>query len=160
LRLCSTTILYPLVFCIYNIISILDGLIYYQQTARLSITQIVFVAIGTVILLVGVLSLSWRLSPEPGPSPATPIATSPFATTPAFELFPDEIFRDDVEQTAITTTTRPERRRSRAVSQVEFDGLKDILGDIDDDISTVDEEHEDNSVQVEESPEIEESTGK
>lgn len=34
------------------------------------------------------------------------------------------------------------RRRSRALSQVEVDGLKDLLGDIDDDASTIDEELE------------------
>lgn len=36
LKLCSTSVLYPLVFCVYNIIAILDGLLYYQQTSRLS----------------------------------------------------------------------------------------------------------------------------
>ena len=39
LRLCSTSVLYPLVFCIYNIIAILDGLIYYRQASRLSALQ-------------------------------------------------------------------------------------------------------------------------
>lgn len=37
LRLCSTSILYPFVFCVYNIIAILDGLIYFRQTSRLSL---------------------------------------------------------------------------------------------------------------------------
>lgn len=37
LKLCSTSILYPFVFCIYNIIAILDGLIYFHQTDRLSL---------------------------------------------------------------------------------------------------------------------------
>jgi len=36
LKLCSTSILYPFVFCVYNIIAILDGLIYFHQTDRLS----------------------------------------------------------------------------------------------------------------------------
>src|SRR5690606_37131119 len=35
LKLCSTSVLYPPVFCVYNIIAILDGLIYYQQASRL-----------------------------------------------------------------------------------------------------------------------------
>ena len=35
LKLCSTSILYPFVFCIYNIIAILDGLIYFDQASRL-----------------------------------------------------------------------------------------------------------------------------
>ena len=148
LRLCSTTILYPLVFCIYNIISILDGLIYYQQTSRLTHLQITFVALGTAILLTGVLSLSWRLSPEPGPPPTTPLAANPFATAPAYELFADDVYRDDVEQDASTTAPvdrRRRRRRSRALSQVEVEGLKNLLGDIDDDTSTIDEEREDDN---------------
>ncbi|KAL8916360.1 MAG: hypothetical protein Q9172_006341, partial [Xanthocarpia lactea] len=37
LKLCSTSILYPFVFCVYNIIAILDGLIYFRQTSRLSL---------------------------------------------------------------------------------------------------------------------------
>ena len=37
LKLCSTSILYPFVFCVYNIIAILDGLIYFHQTSRLSV---------------------------------------------------------------------------------------------------------------------------
>lgn len=139
LRLCSTTILYPLVFCIYNIISIFDGLIYYQQTSRLTHLQITFVAIGTVILLTGVLSLSWRLSPEPGPPPITPLAPNPFATAPAYELFVDE-YRDDVEED--TSIPAVDKRRSRAISQVEVEGLIDLLGDIDDDTSTIEDEEE------------------
>ncbi|KAK9449578.1 magnesium transporter NIPA-domain-containing protein [Limtongia smithiae] len=65
LKLCSTSILYPLVFCIYNIVSILDGLIYFQQASRLSQLQIGLVAFGTLLLLAGVGCLSWRLTPEP-----------------------------------------------------------------------------------------------
>jgi hypothetical protein len=132
-----------LVFCIYNIISILDGLIYYQQTSRLTHLQIALVAVGTTILLTGVLSLSWRLSPEPGPPPTSPLAANPFATAPAYELFADDVYHDDVEQDA-TTTTSADKRRSRPLSQVEVEGLKDLLGDIDDDTSTVDEGQEDN----------------
>ncbi|KAI9852820.1 MAG: hypothetical protein M1838_005041 [Thelocarpon superellum] len=37
LKLVSTSILYPFVFCIYNIIAILDGLIYFRQTSKLSL---------------------------------------------------------------------------------------------------------------------------
>jgi hypothetical protein len=139
LRLCSTTILYPLVFCIYNIISILDGLIYYQQTSRLSPLQITFVAIGTAILLAGVLSLSWRLSSDTAPPPTTPLAPNPFATAPAYELFADDPYRDDIENTAPLTPSIPDKRQSRAISEVEVEGLKDLLGDTDDD-STIEEE--------------------
>ena len=64
LKLVSTSVLYPLVFCIYNIIAILDGLIYFRQTARLSVLHACLIALGTSILLSGVLALSWRLSDE------------------------------------------------------------------------------------------------
>jgi magnesium transporter len=64
LRLCSTSVLYPFVFCIYNIVAILDGLIYFRQTSRISVLHACLVALGTVILLVGVFALSWRLGPE------------------------------------------------------------------------------------------------
>ena len=43
LKLCSTSILYPFVFCVYNIIAILDGLIYFHQTSRLSLTSALLV---------------------------------------------------------------------------------------------------------------------
>ncbi|KAJ6113255.1 hypothetical protein N7523_006572 [Penicillium sp. IBT 18751x] len=61
LKLCSTSILYPFVFCIYNIIAILDGLIYFRQTSQLGGLHAGLIALGTVILLGGVLCLSWRL---------------------------------------------------------------------------------------------------
>lgn len=37
LKLCSTSILYPFVFCVYNIIAISDGLIYFDQSSRLTL---------------------------------------------------------------------------------------------------------------------------
>ena len=45
LKLCSTSVLYPLVFCVYNIIAILDGLIYYKQASRLSVLHACLVRI-------------------------------------------------------------------------------------------------------------------
>lgn len=64
LKLVSTSVLYPLVFCIYNIIAILDGLIYFDQTELISPLHGCLIALGTVILLSGVLALSWRLNDE------------------------------------------------------------------------------------------------
>lgn len=61
LKLCSTSVLYPFVFCIYNIIAILDGLIYYRQAPQLAGIHAGLIALGTAILLSGVLCLSWRL---------------------------------------------------------------------------------------------------
>ncbi|KAF2872940.1 magnesium transporter NIPA-domain-containing protein [Massariosphaeria phaeospora] len=64
LKLCSTSVLYPLVFCVYNIIAIIDGLIYFDQSARLTSLHAGLVALGTAILLTGVVSLSWRLEEQ------------------------------------------------------------------------------------------------
>lgn len=64
LKLVSTSVLYPLVFCVYNIIAILDGLIYFDQTSLISPLRACLITLGTVILLSGVLALSWRLSEE------------------------------------------------------------------------------------------------
>ena len=44
LKLCSTSILYPFTFCVYNIIAILDGLIYFHQTSRLSVLHALLVS--------------------------------------------------------------------------------------------------------------------
>ncbi|KAM3454252.1 hypothetical protein MY3296_003137 [Beauveria thailandica] len=64
LKLVSTSVLYPLVFCVYNIIAILDGLIYFNQTSFISPLRACIISLGTAILLSGVLALSWRLSDE------------------------------------------------------------------------------------------------
>ncbi|KAG5919626.1 hypothetical protein E4U42_006451 [Claviceps africana] len=64
LKLVSTSVLYPLVFCVYNIIAILDGLIYFDQVSLIPPVHAGLIALGTVILLSGVLALSWRLSDE------------------------------------------------------------------------------------------------
>ncbi|KAF2207936.1 hypothetical protein CERZMDRAFT_10005, partial [Cercospora zeae-maydis SCOH1-5] len=61
LKLISTSILYPFVFCIYNIVAILDGLIYFRQMDRLPPLSAGLIALGTILLLAGVLALSWRL---------------------------------------------------------------------------------------------------
>jgi len=49
LKLCSTSILYPFVFCVYNIIAILDGLIYFNQSSRLSLLHALLVSPISVI---------------------------------------------------------------------------------------------------------------
>jgi hypothetical protein len=81
LKLCSTSVLYPLVFCIYNITTILNGLIYFQQTARLSYQQIFLVTMGTFLVLLGVLCLSWRLQHNAYPhrQSAVTVETAPMA---------------------------------------------------------------------------------
>lgn len=64
LRLVSTSILYPFVFCIYNLVAILDGLIYFRQMDVLPALNAGLIGLGTFILLSGVLALSWRLQDE------------------------------------------------------------------------------------------------
>ena len=71
LKLVSTSVLYPLVFCVYNIVAILDGLIYFHQTSLLSALDAGLIALGTVILLSGVLALSWRLEDTQSPPPVS-----------------------------------------------------------------------------------------
>jgi hypothetical protein len=44
LKLCSTSILYPLVFCIYNIVAIMDGLLYFRQTSKLTVLHALLVS--------------------------------------------------------------------------------------------------------------------
>lgn len=75
LKLCSTSILYPFVFCVYNIIAILDGLIYFRQTSQLSLLSALLIALGTIILLTGVLALSWRLNNDASTRP--PVVQNP-----------------------------------------------------------------------------------
>lgn len=74
LKLCSTSVLYPLVFCVYNIIAIIDGLIYFHQSDRLSSLHAGLIALGTVVLLAGVVCLSWRLE-DNDEEPASPVAS-------------------------------------------------------------------------------------
>jgi hypothetical protein len=73
LKLVSTSVLYPLVFCIYNIIAIIDGLIYFHQSDRLSGLHAGLIALGTIILLAGVVCLSWRLE-DTEDEPTSPVA--------------------------------------------------------------------------------------
>jgi drug/metabolite transporter (DMT)-like permease len=74
LKLVSTSVLYPLVFCVYNIIAIIDGLIYFHQSERLSSLHAGLIALGTVVLLAGVVCLSWRLE-ENEEEPMSPVST-------------------------------------------------------------------------------------
>jgi drug/metabolite transporter (DMT)-like permease len=81
LKLVSTSVLYPLVFCIYNIIAIIDGLIYFHQSSRLSALHAGLIALGTVILLAGVVCLSWRLE-DADDEPTSPVASKHMGKVP------------------------------------------------------------------------------
>lgn len=73
LKLVSTSVLYPLIFCVYNVIAIVDGLVYFHQSSRLSNLHAGLLSLGTVILLAGVVALSWRLE-ESDEVPMSPLA--------------------------------------------------------------------------------------
>ncbi|KAI1351302.1 magnesium transporter NIPA-domain-containing protein [Xylaria sp. FL0043] len=90
LKLVSTSVLYPLVFCIYNIIAILDGLIYFRQTDLITPLHGGLIALGTIILLSGVLALSWRLSDEQHPP-----AVGQSSLTPGLGLVEDTEGEDE-----------------------------------------------------------------
>lgn len=86
LKQCSTSVLYPLVFCVFNVTSILNGIIYFDQGKQLTALQGALVALGTVTLLAGVLFLSLRLDHYSGPTAAARCETGTITTaglTPA-----------------------------------------------------------------------------
>ncbi|KAL4772616.1 hypothetical protein BDW60DRAFT_216270 [Aspergillus nidulans var. acristatus] len=91
LKLCSTSILYPFVFCIYNIIAILDGLIYFRQVSRLSSLHAGLIALGTIVLLGGVLCLSWRLEDIDSHAPMAVAGPSQAAIGPGMAAIDENI---------------------------------------------------------------------
>jgi len=99
LKLISTSVLYPFVFCIYNIVAILDGLIYFQQMDKLPPLHAGLIALGTVLLLAGVLALSWRLEGEEDEEhphiPKTEIPQTILAPGMGFVEDPDTASDDD-----------------------------------------------------------------
>ncbi|KAI5810832.1 magnesium transporter NIPA-domain-containing protein [Pyronema omphalodes] len=148
LKLCSTSVLYPFVFCVYNIIAILDGLLYYKQTSRLSSLHGGLIALGVLILLSGVLCLSWRLQDDTSaaaksasaltptfdypPSPSTSGATSPRSSN---ELEPPSTPRrkgSGYVSTHLNSGYGATRGRLRALSQAE-----EIWGELQDDDGAV-----------------------
>ncbi|KAJ5110210.1 Magnesium transporter NIPA [Penicillium argentinense] len=133
LKLCSTSVLYPFVFCIYNIIAIMDGLIYFRQVSDLAGFHAGLIALGTVILLAGVLCLSWRLEdvdshaavtvvgpPQPGLGPGMAIVEEHSPTSPGFMDGEDEEHQIGEREPLLHGTTRSRRfssyQRSRAPS--------------------------------------------
>ncbi|KAI0361597.1 hypothetical protein OH77DRAFT_1417877 [Trametes cingulata] len=62
LVLADPTLVCPLAFCFYNLSSIVNGLVYFDQFSMLSTTHLLLVLLGIVILLSGV----WIISFPPG----------------------------------------------------------------------------------------------
>lgn len=134
LKLVSTSVLYPFVFCIYNIVAILDGLIYFRQMDRLPVLHAGLIALGTVILLAGVLALSWRLQDEEDPdhpqmsqaeipqtllTPGSGFAADPDDDTNESAIPSDDEFESDEEASLLLGKTR---RRSKTSSSTRMDG--------------------------------------
>ncbi|KAI9014556.1 hypothetical protein CLU79DRAFT_766411 [Phycomyces nitens] len=69
LRLCDTVMLVPLSFCAFNVSTLFNGLVYYDQWDRLQWWQLVCVLVGVFLTVVGVVLLSW--------SSATGVAQEP-----------------------------------------------------------------------------------
>jgi hypothetical protein len=123
LKLCSTSVLYPLIFCVYNVIAIIDGLIYFHQSARLTNLHAGLLAVGTVILLGGVVALSWRLE-ENDEEPTTPKLPMPqTALTPGIGLIHGHLEED--EPTPVDLESQPpgqhgseyEQRKRKSVDE-------------------------------------------
>jgi len=111
LKLCSTSVLYPFVFCVYNIVAIIDGLIYFDQMSRLPPLHAGLIAIGAVILLSGVLALSWRLDDHSGsPQPDAHTLLTPgmgiVEDTTTDDEDSDSIPDSDDEEAALRNTER------------------------------------------------------
>jgi len=60
LKLADPTIVCPLAFCFYNLSSIVNGLVYFDQFALLPTLHLVFVIFGIVVLLSGVWVVSFQ----------------------------------------------------------------------------------------------------
>ncbi|OAD66694.1 hypothetical protein PHYBLDRAFT_99255, partial [Phycomyces blakesleeanus NRRL 1555(-)] len=58
LRLCDTVMLVPLSFCAFNVSTLFNGLVYYDQWDRLQWWQLVCVLVGVSLTVVGVVFLS------------------------------------------------------------------------------------------------------
>lgn len=54
LTFASPALICPLAFCFFNLASIFDGLVFYDQLGRLATHQVILVSLGVVILLLGV----------------------------------------------------------------------------------------------------------
>ncbi|EAU32625.1 conserved hypothetical protein [Aspergillus terreus NIH2624] len=136
LKLCSTSVLYPFVFCIYNIIAIIDGLIYFRQMSQLAGIHAGLIALGTIVLLSGVLCLSWRLEVIESHAGVTVVGPSQTALGPGMALVEepsiwaelDDSDYDDPDpdinplHRALPTDTFKTRPRSKTGSIVPKDG--------------------------------------
>ncbi|RMZ89207.1 hypothetical protein DV736_g3566, partial [Chaetothyriales sp. CBS 134916] len=147
LRLCSTSVLYPFVFCIYNIVAILDGLIYFEQLSQLSPLHAALIALGTLVLLAGVVCLSWRLGdldpeevPQPAVIPATPLTPGMTIVRSSDEQERESLLPSKRSRSSTSLSRLPHSpligRRSRGSTiavAIPSDDTRDIWAELDDD---------------------------
>ncbi|ORX94689.1 hypothetical protein K493DRAFT_220833 [Basidiobolus meristosporus CBS 931.73] len=67
LQLCDTVLIVPISFCAYNVTSLCNGLMYFNQWNRLAWWQLVLVVVGVIILSLGVFALSQTTHPTASP---------------------------------------------------------------------------------------------
>lgn len=115
LKLVSTSVLYPLVFCIYNIIAILDGLIYFDQTDLITPLHACLITLGTVILLAGVLALSWRLHDEQHPP-----GVGQSSLAPGLGLVEDTEGEEDEEELLLTSDIENDEDNNQGQRQYSY----------------------------------------
>lgn len=121
LRMCTTSILYPLNFSISNITTIVDGLIFYKQGAQLSSLQIGMVVLGIVLLLMGVAGLSWKLTIDKEDTGLQVAMPNTFEAPPENPWLspksPRDVSRDEENEVWGVLSDRDSIRRPRPQSQ-------------------------------------------
>ncbi|KIM19427.1 hypothetical protein M408DRAFT_334405 [Serendipita vermifera MAFF 305830] len=115
LILADPTLVCPLAFCFYNLSSILNGLVYYNQFELMSPLKLGMVALGIVILLGGV----WAVSVQSGDEDGTRVEVGTW--TEGAEVITSEVIGTEsaaitgnvgTDAPAVTITGSPDSRRS------------------------------------------------
>lgn len=93
----STSILYPLVFCVYNLCTMTNSAVFYGASRRMHGAQVVYVCAGTLVLITGVLLLSTRLEDHSGENlPTTNVHLEEFAPRAAPTLSLEQTVQADL----------------------------------------------------------------
>lgn len=75
----STSAMYPLVFCVYNVCTIVNSAVFYGDKRHGDGPQLTYIVLGTIVLIIGVLLLSARL--EDHTQELLPTSTTATGTT-------------------------------------------------------------------------------
>ncbi|KAJ1981229.1 hypothetical protein H4R34_002152 [Dimargaris verticillata] len=77
LELCDTLILSPMSFCSFNVFTLFNGLVYYDQLGSLHVYQLTLVVVGVLVLSTGVLILSLGGQPTKSDQDSSYVCISP-----------------------------------------------------------------------------------